>query len=82
MKEFRINLNDPDHSEKEDIKAEVSKLNAQAVVKKLQDFEERLSKQDILINLLQSQLRSLEGRLNVQMNLEAMASKMGNGPTS
>lgn len=80
--DVKISVNDPEQDRKEEIKAEVAQLNAQAVVGKLQDFEARLCAQDRLIADLQGKLVTLEKRLNVQLSLEAMASKMGSGPTS
>jgi tRNA U34 5-methylaminomethyl-2-thiouridine-forming methyltransferase MnmC len=77
-----ININDPKHAEAQKVKTEVAQLNAHAVVKKLRRFEERLGAQDQLIAALHAKLNTLEARLNVQLSLEAMASKMGNGPTT
>lgn len=75
-------MNDPEQDKKDKVKAAVAQMNATAVVALLQDFEQRLSAQDRLIADLHGKVNALETRLNVQMNLETMAAKMGSGPTT
>jgi uncharacterized coiled-coil protein SlyX len=81
MKEIAIDINDPEHAKAQEIKISTAQMNAEAVVKKLQDFEARLAAQDKLIGDLYAKFLAVQKRLDVQMNLEAMAAKMGNGPT-
>jgi hypothetical protein len=82
MSEVNININDPKETKKQKVRAEVTKMNANAVGAKLREFETRIGKQDLLIAGMQAKLLAMEKRLDIQRRLEAVSSRIGRGPTT